>query len=173
MRRTLPTVNSPRTEIVNLRSAWNGRLRGAKPELARALRPKLDTMLAAAEGRITASDRVRMALPELLNEGEPNGQRVAQRLNMSWRSLQRRLEAGGTTFRTLLDETRFRVAREWLNHTAVPIKVVAARLGYADERAFDRAFHRWASMAPMQYRRRPISRCRRSGHESWSQNRGR
>src|SRR5215831_620201 len=36
--------------------------------------------------------------------------------------------AGGTTFRTLLDETRFRLAREWLNHTAMPIKVVAARL---------------------------------------------
>src|SRR5215831_10415937 len=30
--------------------------------------------------------------------GEPNGQRVAQRLSMSWRTLQRRLEAGGTTF---------------------------------------------------------------------------
>jgi AraC-like DNA-binding protein len=130
-------------------------------------------MLAAAEGRITASDRVRMALPELLNEGEPSGQRVAQRLSMSWRTLQRRLEASGTTFRTLLDETRFRLAREWLNHTAVPIKVVAARLGYADERAFDRAFHRWASITPMQYRRRATSRCLRSGHESWSQNRGR
>ena len=165
--------NAPRTEIVYVRSAWNGPLRGAKPELARALRPKLDTMLAAAEGRITASDRVRMALAELLNEGEPNGQRVAQRLSMSWRTLQRRLEASGTTFRTLLDETRFRLAREWLNHTAVPIKVVAARLGYADERAFDRAFHRWASMGPMQYRRHATSSCRRSRHESLRQNRGR
>src|SRR5262249_29092447 len=165
--------DAPRTEIAYPRSAWNVRLRGAKPELARALRPKLDTMLAAAAGRITTSDRVRMALPELLYEGNPNGQRLARQLSMSWRTLQRRLEAGGTTFRTLLDETRFRLAREWLNHTAAPIKVVAARLGYADERAFDRAFHRWASMGPMQYRRHATRRCRRSGHESLRQNRGR
>src|SRR5215813_4115506 len=33
--------DAPRTEIVYPWSAWNGRLRGAKPELARALRPKL------------------------------------------------------------------------------------------------------------------------------------
>ena len=146
--------DAPRTEIVYPWSAWNGRLRGAKPELARALRPKLDAMLTAAAGRITTSDRVRMALPELLYEGKPDGQRVARQLSVSWRTLQRRLEAAGTTFRTLLDETRFRLAREWLEHTPMPIKVVAARLGYADERAFDRAFHRWARIGPMQYRRR-------------------
>lgn len=145
--------NGPRTEIVYSWSAWNGRLHGAKPELARALRPKLDTMLAAAEGRITTPDRVRMALAELLHEGNPNGQRVAQRLSMSWRTLQRRLEGRGTTFRALLDETRFQLAREWLDHTPMPIKILAARLGYADERAFDRAFHRWASRSPMNYRR--------------------
>src|SRR5215471_2405742 len=69
--------DAPRTEIVYPWSAWNGRLRGAKPELARALRPKLDAMLTAAAGRITTSDRVRMALPELLYEGKPDGQRVA------------------------------------------------------------------------------------------------
>jgi len=152
--------DAARTEIVYPRSAWNGRLRGAKPELARALRPKLDTMLTAAAGRITTSDRVRMALPELLYEGTPDGQRVARQLSVSWRTLQRRLEAAGTTFRTLLDETRFRLAREWLEHTPMPIKVVAARLGYADERAFDRAFHRWASIGPMHYRRRARSRRR-------------
>src|SRR5262249_60187188 len=128
--------------------------------LARALRPKLDTMLAAAEGRITTSDRVRMALPELLHEGNPNGQRLARQLSMSWRTLQRRLEAGGTTFRTLLDETRFRLAREWLDHTPMPIKGVAARLAYADERAFDRAFPRWGGGGPRQYRRRAPPRRR-------------
>src|SRR5262249_50318292 len=54
--------DAPRTEIVYAGLAWKARLRGAKPELARALRPKLDTMLSAAEGRITTPDRVRMVL---------------------------------------------------------------------------------------------------------------
>jgi AraC-like DNA-binding protein len=151
--------DAPRTEIVYAWSAWTGRLRCAKPELARTLRPKLDAMLSAAEGRITIPDRVRMTLPELLQEGDPNGHRVAQRLSMSWRTLQRQLAAADTTFRALRDEARFRLAREWLEHTA-PIKVVATRLGYADERAFDRAFRRWAGTSPMNYRRAALRKRR-------------
>jgi len=92
----------------------------------------------------TTPDRVRMVLAELLHEGQPDGPRVAQRLDMSSRTLQRRLEAGDTTFRAPLEETRFSLAREWLGGTPMPIKVVAARLGYADERAF----RRWACTSP-------------------------
>jgi len=141
--------NAVRTQIVYARPVWDRRLRGAKLELARVLRPKLDMMLWETEGRVTTADRVRMALPELLRAGTPNGQRVALRLSKSWRTLQRQLAGAGTTFRALLDETRFRLASEWLAHT--PIKVVAERLGYADERAFDRAFRRWAGTSPTNF----------------------
>jgi len=71
--------------------------------------------------------------------------------------LQRQLAAAGTTFRALLDETRFRFASESLGQT--PIKVVAQRLGYSDERAFDRAFRRWAGTSPMNF-------CRTAHHKS-------
>ena len=146
-----------RTEIIYARPAWERRLQGAKLELARALQPKLDMMLSEAEGRITTPDRVRMALPELLRAGRPNGPCVARRLSTSWRTLQRQLAAAGTTFRALLDETRFRFASESLGQT--PIKVVAQRLGYSDERAFDRAFRRWAGTSPMNF-------CRTAHHKS-------
>jgi len=138
-----------RTGIVYTRSAWNAPLSGAKPELARALRPRLDTMLSAAEGRMGTADRVRMVLPELLRSGTPSGQRAARRLSMSWRTLQRRLAAAGTSFRVVLDDTRFSLAREWLGGT--PIKIVADRLSYADERAFYRAFRRWTGTSPVHY----------------------
>src|SRR5262249_58882732 len=85
----------------------------------------------------------------LWRSGGPGGQRTARRLSMSWRSLQRQLAAAGTTFRAILDDTRFRFAREWLGE--MPIKAVADRLGYADQRAFDRAFRRWAGTSPMHY----------------------
>jgi len=141
--------DAPRAGIVYARSAWRAPLSGAKPELARTLRPQLDTMLSAAEGRMATADRVRMVLAELLRSGSPSGQRTARRLSMSWRSLQRQLAAAGTTFRAILDDTRFRFAREWLGE--MPIKAVADRLGYADQRAFDRAFRRWAGTSPMHY----------------------
>lgn len=153
--------NASRTEIVYARPVWDRRLRGAKPELARVLRPKLDMMFWETEGRMTTPDRVRMALPELLRGGSPNGQRVALRLCTSWRTLQRQLAVAGTTFRTLLDETRFRLASEWLDHT--PIKIVAERLGYADERAFDRAFRRWAGTSPTNFCRTRFGKRRARG----------
>ena len=59
--------------------------------------------------------------------------------------------------RALLDETRFRFASESLGQT--PINVVAQRLGYSDERAFDRAFRRWAGTSPMNF-------CRTAHHKS-------
>jgi hypothetical protein len=45
--------NAPRMQIVYARPLWDRRLRGAKLELARMLRPKLDMMLWATEGRMT------------------------------------------------------------------------------------------------------------------------
>src|SRR5262249_40903275 len=59
-------------------------------------------MLSAAGARITTPDRVRMVLAELLHAGDPSGQRVAQRLGMSLRTLQRQLTAAGTTFHAVL-----------------------------------------------------------------------
>jgi AraC-like DNA-binding protein len=144
-----PRFGAARTQIEYAQSIWDRRLPGAKPELVRMLRPKLDMLLVMAEGRVTPPDRVRLALPELLRTGDPHGQRLALRLSTSWRTLQRQLADAGTTFRALRDETRFRLAREWLGHT--PIKIVAERLGYSDARAFDRAFRRWAGTSPMNF----------------------
>jgi len=70
--------------------------------------------------------------------------RVAELLSMHRRTLNRRLDACGTTFQTLVEEVRFGIARQLLEDTDLPLSQVAATVGYSDVSAFTRAFRRWS-----------------------------
>jgi len=78
---------------------------------------------------------------------------VARDLNMSARTLRRRLDEAGTSYRALLDEVRRALAEEML--TAAPLSVddIAIRLGYAEATPFIHAFKRWTGLTPAAYRR--------------------
>lgn len=91
------------------------------------------------------------------NPGEiPDQTAVAADLYMSSRTLSRRLNEEGTSFRALLDEVRQMLAEELLDHTDMTTEQVAARLGYAEAASFIRAFRRWNDCPPQEYRLRGI-----------------
>ena len=98
-------------------------------------------------------DRLRRSLRVLLLKGVASGDAVADMLAMHRRTLNRRLEALGTTFREVLDDVRFDAACELLAATQLPLDDVAAALGYAGVSPFSRAFRRRAGTAPGQWRR--------------------
>jgi AraC-like DNA-binding protein len=79
---------------------------------------------------------------------------AAARLNLSARTLHRRLAEEGSSFRAIKDALRRDLALARLAKSSVPIAVVAAELGYADPSAFYRAFVEWTGMAPAHYRRK-------------------
>jgi len=64
------------------------------------------------------------------------------------RTLNRRLQRSGTTYRQLRDECHRAIACQLLLDTRLPIAEIAARLRYADTPAFTRAFHRWSGFYP-------------------------
>ncbi|GBG03433.1 transcriptional regulator [Azospira sp. I13] len=94
-------------------------------------------------------DTLRDALPEL-----PDLEAVAQRLNLSPRTLHRRLEEEGSGFRTIKDALRRDLALSRLTKTSQPLGQIAADLGFADPSAFFRAFVSWTGTSPSQYRKR-------------------
>ena len=85
-------------------------------------------------------------------EGYADLERVAARLVMSGRTLKRKLQQRGTTFRALLDDARFRDARHLLENPELDIQEVASALGYRDPACFTRAFRRWSGRTPSQAR---------------------
>lgn len=78
---------------------------------------------------------------------------VAQHLAMAPRSLRRKLEEEGTTFRAIVDAERKQLAVQLLQGTDMKIDELALQLGYADTASFTRAFRRWFEKAPGEYRK--------------------
>ena len=79
---------------------------------------------------------------------------VARAMAMAPRSLRRRLEAEGSSFRDVLDTERRQLAAQLLEGTEMKIDEMALHLGYGDTASFTRAFRRWFNHAPGEHRRR-------------------
>lgn len=87
-----------------------------------------------------------------LLEGYPRIDWIAEKVGLTRRSLQRRLETHGTTFAAVLDDVLRARATELVADTSKPITEIALALGYADSSHFTRAFKRWTGLAPKSYR---------------------
>jgi AraC-like DNA-binding protein len=87
------------------------------------------------------------------HKGYPDQETVAERLNLSTRTLSRQLHKDGTSFRRLLEETRHRDACRLLESSPLDIADIAAHLGYLNPANFTRAFQQWSGKAPSHYRR--------------------
>ncbi len=79
---------------------------------------------------------------------------MARTLNMSSRTLIRKLKAEGTNYQTLVDEEHKRLAQLYLASPRHTVESVAAALGYKDASSFRRAFKRWFGAVPSEYSER-------------------
>jgi AraC-like DNA-binding protein len=100
----------------------------------------------------TFSDRVRMRLIELLPSGAFAEADVAKMLNVSQRTLQRRLADDGTSFKVLLDEARRELALRFIGEHRLSIKETSYLLGFSEPGNFSRAFKRWTGTTPSDFR---------------------
>jgi len=98
--------------------------------------------------------RLRDAISAELATSGADLSRVVRRVAMSTRTVQRRLEALGTSYQSLVDDVRAEQARSLLRDPARSIVDVAFELGYADLRSFYRAFRRWTGATPADWRAR-------------------
>lgn len=77
---------------------------------------------------------------------------TAARLNVSRRTLIRRLKEAGTSYGALLEAYRMERAAELLAQPEVTASEVGYRLGYKEPSSFTRAFKRWSGRTPGAYR---------------------
>ena len=96
---------------------------------------------------------VQQAIASRLPDGA-SADAVARGLNISVRTLQRRLLDCGTTFHDVSDGVRARLAAGYLTDPAVSVSEVAFLLGFSEQSAFNRAFRRWTGESPGRWRRR-------------------
>jgi len=85
--------------------------------------------------------------------GLPKFERLAHYMNMSPRTLNRRLAAEGTSYRDLVSSIRNQKATHLLQTTDLSIDKIAKEIGYSDLSNFYRAFKRWTGHNPGIYRK--------------------
>ena len=136
-------------------------LDSGNPELARLSDAVSARYLVRIE-RHNIEARVREVVAQRLAGGEPTQEDVAEILNMSSRTLQRKLGDGGTTFKKIVDETRHAQA---LAHFTIPqmrVSEVTRLLGFSCSSSFTRAFKRWTGLSPSEWRAASESRSTRA-----------
>lgn len=98
-------------------------------------------------------DRVMQAIHAAFTHGEPSLADIAAQLEVSERSLSRRLKEEQTSFRALLSEKRKELAQFYLKNSELPVTEIAYKLGFSDVSNFNRACQNWFGCSPSVYRK--------------------
>jgi AraC-like DNA-binding protein len=122
----------------------------ADPLLHRHLEKQASELQALRHASITGD--LRGLLRKSLLAHKCTASDVARQLCIHERTLNRKLQQQGTSFRRALDDTRCEMARQLLADSAMPLAKIANTLNYADASAFSRAFKRWMGVTPAQWR---------------------
>jgi AraC-like DNA-binding protein len=133
----LPNVNIP--------------LRNADPLLATLLADHAEAVLESLSPTSGYRDRVAGFVEARLDE-RLGIEAVASAFGMSPRTLRRRLDEEGTTFATVLDDTRRTRALALLRDDQRSVAEVSVAIGFASPGAFRRAFQRWTGTSASRYR---------------------
>lgn len=127
-------------------------LKSPDPALIALLEQHADRLLAQLPEQSEVVEQVRKAITGELRDGEPNVERIAETLHCSRRTLQRRLQEAGATFRGELNLVRYQLALSYLRDPRLQILDIAMLLGYSEHSAFTRAFKEWTGRAPQEIR---------------------
>ncbi len=128
----------------------------ANPELAR-INDNVVTAYLAQLDRNDVTMRVRSKLVEHLPTGQISEEGIASSINLSQRSLQRRLKEQGMSFTQLLESTRKELGLQYVRDPQHSFNEIAFLLGFTEPGNFSRAFKRWYGKSPSQYRQVSLS----------------
>ena len=88
----------------------------------------------------------------------PSAKQAARNFNISLSTLKKRLMSEGRNYSEICDSIRKNLAIKMVTNPIVQIKAVYCSLNFSSSSAFNRAFKRWTSMTPTQYRQRAIAK---------------
>jgi len=139
------------TQLVLPASALDAALVSSDPALLAILTRAADELAKQTPTDPLLTAQVKRALGEALRSDDAGVDAIAQRLGLTGRSLQRRLEDEGTTFKQVREDVRRELAQRYL-HDGLAIAEISFLLGFSEPSAFFRAFKRWTGQTPLEAR---------------------
>jgi AraC-like DNA-binding protein len=128
-------------------------LETADPKLHDLIRKHAELLLAELPRAESVTEKVRDLIAKELEGGDPSVANIARHLHTSPRTLGRKLEHEGASFKELLDDLRRRLALRYVGGLDLGLSEIAFLLGFSQSAAFHRAFRRWTGQTPLEYRR--------------------
>lgn len=170
LRRTKPEDSSPWVDFFGCEVRFGGAEDGfvLEPRVADMPLPSgnqdiaasFDLILNEQYAALTKTDirtRCKVLLLQQLTSGELSEEELANQVQMSSRTLQRKLADSGLTYGRLLDEIRYELAQRYLADPQRSVTEITFLLGFSEQSAFTRAFKRWSGKAPSSYRAEQFS----------------
>jgi AraC-like DNA-binding protein len=127
-----------------------------KPQLAHRLTSTLlqetcDRLIGQAKTSVGVAGEVYQILMQTPGYF-PDMDEVADALNMTSRTLRRKLDAETISFAEISNDVRRSLATEYLQTTKLSTEDIATLLGFSDAASFRHAFKKWTGKAPSAYR---------------------
>jgi AraC-like DNA-binding protein len=123
-----------------------------QPYVKEVLARHADTLQKEIEKSKLFQDIVRKIVLRRLESGPANLEVIAKELNVSSRSIYRKLKSENISYKDLLSQVRKQLARDYLRDRSFSINDISSKLGFSEASCFHRAFKRWFGTNPGQYR---------------------
>ncbi|MAZ89123.1 MAG: AraC family transcriptional regulator [Cellvibrionaceae bacterium] len=135
----------------------NIRIQQADEKLLRVLLEHATQQLNEIEKGLTLSEQIKGMLRLMLNQQIPSSELIADKLGISVRTLQRKLNDEGTSYKEVLNELRQELAMHYVKNSTLNFDVIATKLGFSEPRSFYRSFKKWTGSTAKQYRQAAIA----------------
>ncbi|MDO8650651.1 MAG: AraC family transcriptional regulator [Undibacterium sp.] len=123
----------------------------ANPITAKLVRETCDQLLAElkmSSGIVGQVFRMLMEQPGRF----PSIEIIATQLNLTSRTLRRKLTTQDSSYQTILTDVRKQLAIDYLRKTRMSIEDIASSLGFSDSANFRHAFKKWTGKTPSDFR---------------------
>jgi AraC-like DNA-binding protein len=130
----------------------NKQLTSSNPQLAQINDQVMQNYLAELD-KEDIVQQVKVAIINQLPSGNVTDETISEAVLTSKRSLQRRLNEKGTTFKTILTEVRKDLALKYIHDRKLTLTEISFMLGFSEMSSFSRAFKRWTGESPKEFRK--------------------
>lgn len=127
-------------------------MKAFNPETYQLLNQYLKTRLDQLSYSENMSDKVKRILHSSFKYQFPDIETVAGKLSLSSRTLQRKLSEEQTSFKDILQETLFGIAKQLLIQNHLSVSEISDMLGYSDLGNFSRSFKKYVGYSPVEFR---------------------
>lgn len=124
------------------------RLPQANPVTVAMCERACEALMERRRARLGTSECLRQYLEAAPMGMAPDLTQAARALGLSDRTLKRRLQDEGCSYRALLADVRGRHANELLADGSLSLTQIAERMGFSDLSSFSQAYKRWFGVAP-------------------------